>query len=172
MHNSWRSTLANILCTVPSIVISPWNINSLGPSDATWRQRTESTLAQAMACCLTAPNHYVNQCWLIINKFLRHPSEGITPRKSEETHQYNKIENYIFKIAFRSPRGQWVNLWIFKRWVFPAQIRPFSMQHYWLLGHKRNPFQLKQSPWLRVWIWNIEVVPMMYDPIYLSLGNS
>ena len=83
--------------------------NSLGPSDATWRQRTESTLAQVMACCLTAPSHYLNQCWLIISKFLWHPSEGITLRKSEETNQLNKIENYIFKIVSRSPGGQWVN---------------------------------------------------------------
>ena len=42
--------------------------NSLGPSDATWRQRSGSTLAQVMACCLTAPSHYLNQSWLIISK--------------------------------------------------------------------------------------------------------
>ena len=29
-----------------------------------------STLAQAMACCLKAPSHYLNQCWLLINKDL------------------------------------------------------------------------------------------------------
>ena len=28
--------------------------------------RSWSTLAQAMACCLTAPSHCLNQCWLII----------------------------------------------------------------------------------------------------------
>ena len=43
-------------------------INSLGPSDAIWRQKSGSTLAQVMACCLTAPSHYLNQCWLIISK--------------------------------------------------------------------------------------------------------
>ena len=43
-------------------------INSLGPIDAIWRQKTGSTLAQVMACCLTAPSHYLNQCWLIISK--------------------------------------------------------------------------------------------------------
>ena len=42
--------------------------NSLGPSDAIWRQKTGSTLAQVMACCLTAPSHYLTQCWLIISK--------------------------------------------------------------------------------------------------------
>ena len=43
----------------------PW-LNSLWPSDAIRRQRSGSTLAQVMACCLTAPSHYLNQCWLII----------------------------------------------------------------------------------------------------------
>ena len=44
------------------------DINSLGPSDAISRQKTGSTLAQVMACCLTAQSHYLNQCWLIISK--------------------------------------------------------------------------------------------------------
>ena len=30
------------------------NLNSLWPSDAIWRQRSESTLVQPMTCCLTA----------------------------------------------------------------------------------------------------------------------
>ena len=31
-----------------------------------------STLAQAMDCCLMAPNQYLNQCWLIISEILWH----------------------------------------------------------------------------------------------------
>ena len=85
-------------------------INSLWPSDIIWRQRSGSTLAQVMACCLTASSHYLNQCWLIISKVLWHSSEGIIMRRSEDTNQLNKIENYIFRITFRSPRGQWVNV--------------------------------------------------------------
>ena len=46
-------------------------INTLRPSDAIWQQRTGSTLAQVMACCLMAPSHYLNQCWLIIFTVLR-----------------------------------------------------------------------------------------------------
>ena len=43
---------------------------------AIWRQGFSSTLVQVMACCLTAPSHYLNQCWLIINKVLWCSSEG------------------------------------------------------------------------------------------------
>ena len=44
-----------------------------------------------MACCLTAPSHYLNQYRLIVSKFLWHPSEGITIRKSVETNQWHKL---------------------------------------------------------------------------------
>ena len=43
-------------------------VDSLWPSDTIWRHKYGSTLAQVMACCLTAPSHYLNQCWLIISK--------------------------------------------------------------------------------------------------------
>ena len=44
--------------------------NSLWPSDAIWWHRSGSTMAQVMACCLTAPSHYLNQCWLIISEII------------------------------------------------------------------------------------------------------
>ena len=59
-------------------------INSLAPCDTIWRKRSGSTLAQVMACCLTAPSHYLNQCWLINTKVLWHSSEGIIMRTSED----------------------------------------------------------------------------------------
>ena len=33
---------------------------NLWPSDAIWRHKSGSTLAQVMACCLMAPSHYLN----------------------------------------------------------------------------------------------------------------
>ena len=47
-------------------------VNSLWPSDTIWRLRSGSTLAQVMAWCLTAPSHYLNQCWLIISEVTWH----------------------------------------------------------------------------------------------------
>ena len=35
-----------------------------------------------MACCLKAPSHYFNQCWLIISKVQWHSSEGNFTRDS------------------------------------------------------------------------------------------
>ena len=62
-------------------------VNSLGPSDTIWRGRSWSTMVQVMACCLMAPSHYLNQCWLIISKVLWHSSEDIIIRRSEDTNQ-------------------------------------------------------------------------------------
>ena len=39
-------------------------------------ERSGSTLAQVMACCLTAPSHYLNQCRLIICEVSWHSPEG------------------------------------------------------------------------------------------------
>ena len=36
-------------------------------TDAIWRHRSGLTLVHVMACCLTAPSHYLNRCWLISN---------------------------------------------------------------------------------------------------------
>ena len=41
--------------------LHPLSVNLLWPNDAIWWQKTESSLAQVMACCLTAPSHYLNQ---------------------------------------------------------------------------------------------------------------
>ena len=57
-------------------------VNPLRPSDAIWRQRTGSTLAQVMAWCLTAPSHYLNQCWLIISEVQWNSYKGNFTRDS------------------------------------------------------------------------------------------
>ena len=42
------------------------SVNSVLLSDTIWRHRSRSPLVQVMACCLMAPSHYLNQCWLLI----------------------------------------------------------------------------------------------------------
>ena len=82
--------------------------NSLWPSDAIWRQRSGSTLAQVMACCLTAPSHYLTQCWLIISKVQWHSFKGKFTRHTSAINHWNYLENWVPKISFKFPRGQWV----------------------------------------------------------------
>ena len=70
-----------------------------------WRHRSESALAQVMAC-LTAPNHNLKQCWLTISKVWWYWSQGINIRKSEDTNQSNKTEICIlFNCCIRISQG-------------------------------------------------------------------
>ena len=43
-------------------------LNSMSSSDAIWQHKSGSILVQFMACCLTAPSHYLNQSCLIIGE--------------------------------------------------------------------------------------------------------
>ena len=84
-------------------------INSLGPNDTKWWQRSGSTLAQVMAWCLTAPSHYLNQYWLIIRKVQWYSSEDNFTWYTSTMNHWNPFENYISKITFNgSPRGHWI----------------------------------------------------------------
>ena len=46
--------------------------NSLCLNGIIWQHRSESTLAQVMAWCLTTSSHYPNQCLFIVYGVLRH----------------------------------------------------------------------------------------------------
>ena len=71
-----ENTFENVFCKMATILSETQCVNSLWPSDTIWRHGIGSTLVQVMACCLTAPSHYLNQCWLIISKVQWHSSDG------------------------------------------------------------------------------------------------
>ena len=81
--NTWRVKLCKLMCShdysTHRLMLSPVSvfrlvcfIIALRPNDAIWQHRSGSTLAQVMDCCLVAPNHHLNKCWLVINGFLWH----------------------------------------------------------------------------------------------------
>ena len=84
-----------------------YGFNSLWPSDTIWRQRSGSTLAQVMACCLTASSHYLNQCWLMISKVLWQPPEGYFKGYSIQK-LIALVWKLLIKNQIKSPRPQWV----------------------------------------------------------------
>ena len=49
-----------------TIFVRPRCSHSFRPGDATRCHRSESTLAQTTASCLTMPSHCLNYCWLIV----------------------------------------------------------------------------------------------------------
>ena len=65
-------------------------------------------MAQAMAFCLTAPSHYLNQCWHIISKVHWHSSQWNFMRYLSHQSQKLAWKSLRLKISFNSPRDQCV----------------------------------------------------------------
>ena len=75
---------------------------SLWPSDAIWEHRTRSTLAQVMACCLTAPSHYLSQCWFTMNE-TRHTFQGNVYLNTQDSNPQAGFGIYTFKSQLHPP---------------------------------------------------------------------
>ena len=82
-------------CLGINVLVLYMYFNSLGPSDAIWQQRSESPLAQVMACCLMAPSHYLNQYCLSSVK-----SGDIHLRASQQEIPQPLITEIIWKIKY------------------------------------------------------------------------
>ena len=66
-------------------------------------ERSGSPLAQVMACCLTAPSHYLNQCWLIISKVEWYSSKGKFTRDTLAINYWNYLEIKYLKYHSNFP---------------------------------------------------------------------
>ena len=64
-----------------------------------------------MACCITVPSHYLNQCWLMISEALWHPPDSNFTEDNWDIHNWNRVWNLLISDCSRSPRGQWVKWW-------------------------------------------------------------
>ena len=71
------SNISKMYLYQPFLILSACLLSCLGKGesdtslwicDSIWWDRPGSALVQVMAWCLTAPRHYLNQCWLIISK--------------------------------------------------------------------------------------------------------
>ena len=79
--------------------------SSLWPYHAMWHWWSLSTLVQAMAWCLTAPSHYMNQCWLFIN--MANSRVMLTWIDTQNINPQVAYEIYTFEITTPSPGQQW-----------------------------------------------------------------
>ena len=80
-------------------------VHSLWPSYAIWWHRSRSALVQAMACCLTSPSHYLNQCWLIINEAHCHLAEGNFTETALDVTLQSVLKLVIWKYSYIFQRG-------------------------------------------------------------------
>ena len=71
-------------------------VNSLAPRDALW-VKNWSTLFQLMACCLTAPSHYLNQFWLIMCEVRWYSAQSEISGNAENFSHQTMLWSYVFK---------------------------------------------------------------------------
>ena len=62
-----------------------------------------------MACCLTTPSHYLNQCWIIISEVFWHSPIGNFTWNSQNICSSYEFANYSIKNMATSLKVQWVN---------------------------------------------------------------
>ena len=105
--------------------------NSLRPSDAIWLQRSQSPLAQVMACCLTAPSHYLNQCWLLSSQILWHLSE-VNSIQCLLTHWGRDKMAAIYQTTFTNA-FPWMKMYEFRlkfHWSLFVRVQLTIYQHW------------------------------------------
>ena len=117
MHRShrWGNTFLQLQWTprkLTRLLLCCVVVNSLWPSDVIWRQGSRWTLAQVMACCLAAPSHYLNQCWLSSVKSSGINLRAISHKMPQPPITQISFKNYLSKISIKSPRDQWVKGWL------------------------------------------------------------
>ena len=94
--------------------------NSSLPSDAIWRHKSRSTLAQVMVWC----RQDMKQCRLIISEVHRRSFEGNFTGDTSVVNPENCLDSCSSQIPFQSPRCQWVSLMRCAWWRH--QIETFS----------------------------------------------
>ena len=100
-----RSPLTNdIVKWSQYITCHYWFINSLRPSDAYMRRQTNQHW--------TAPSHYLNQCWNIVNWTLRNKLQWNFNRNEYIFIRENPLENFVCEMASILSRPQCDNHFI------------------------------------------------------------
>ena len=76
MSSFWKMKTFSLLAAQEVVILTTSSAASdesfIKMKTSPFQCRSGSTLAQVMACRLTAPSHYLNQYWLVINEVLRH----------------------------------------------------------------------------------------------------
>ena len=101
----WVARIQSVFSMPVELFWSVWVNNSMWPGDTVWRHTSKEALAQKMACCLTAPSHNLNQCWLLISEVVWHSHENNYTLSAQDTILYNEFENYTSEFTVTTPSG-------------------------------------------------------------------
>ena len=102
-----------------------------------------STFAHVTACCLTAPCHYLNQCWLIISDvFCKFPMN----------YSRTKFIKWLWKLAWSLPYFQAANEWS-HQWRIMLQGSKYNFRF-----QKQTCHILVQAPIAKWTSWSVSPI--------------
>ena len=105
----FNTFIISIPCVHGSLLLSWFNFNSLRPSDAYMRRQSNHHWFRLWLVAWSAPSHYLNQCWIIINSNHRNKLRWNPRRNSSIFILENAFENVVCEMASTLSRPQWVN---------------------------------------------------------------
>ena len=129
--------------------------NSLTPNDAIWRHKSGSTLAQVMACCLTAASHYLSQCWLIIKGV-----PWLSPESNFTRSAHGLIVAFLIRRKLRLPVIAPSLAVKSQNFLNTPCARYYSDQHWSLIRTgvraKRHDHRIKLALRKRAQVWTVQ----------------
>ena len=96
-------------------------------------------LFQEMACCLTAPNHYLNNIDLVSDKPLRTYVNEISIKTTKKLIQENALKNVVCRLSSILLRSGCVMLWMIDETIHPRCL-VLRIPHWsspWLVNHHK-----------------------------------
>ena len=120
-----RKNMKKIVSNISAIFVQA-SIYSLWPSDAMWRYRSGSTLAQVMARCLAAPIHYLHHYWLLSGEILCSPESNFTV-SGQANIRYNEFEMYTLRNYLPHLLDANVSANVFPHWPIKLSLSFLSM---------------------------------------------
>ena len=95
-------SVVKVLYHLSSHTLMFWNwsiLKSLRPSDTYMRQWSHHHWFRWWLVAWSAPSHYLNQCWSIVNRTLRNKHQWNFNRNSSTFIQENALENVVCEMA-------------------------------------------------------------------------
>ena len=107
-------------------------INQLWPSDAIGGHKTGSMFVEVMACCLTAPSHYLNQCCLHVEEVMWHSPQSNFMGVQWVWKYTFRIDNVAYARGQRVNWSYYISVWTGTLgWLWIVSL--FTYMYEWLL---------------------------------------
>ena len=94
-----ENAFENVICNMGAIFSRPPCVNSLRPNDASMRRYTNHHWFRQWLVAWTAPSHYLNQCWNIVNWTLTIKLQWNFNRNLNIFIQENALEHVVYEMA-------------------------------------------------------------------------